>query len=102
MIEVGLAETSGSPGRSPHLLQEPPEALHREVRLGDLALSVGGPEPVVDPTVCPVGGRRVGQPPRPQGPSQGGALGPVVVEEGLIDVEENDAKAVQGPIWPDR
>ena len=29
-------------------------------------------------------------------------LGSVVVEKGLIDVEENDAKAVQGPTWPGR
>jgi hypothetical protein len=38
----------------------------------------------------------VRQPQRAKCPLQSGALGPVVVEKGVIDVEEDSVEAVQG------
>ena len=40
------------------------------------------------------GGKR--QPERAQSPLESGTLGPVVVEKGVIDVEEDSFEAVQG------
>jgi hypothetical protein len=102
VIEIGLAEASGPPGVGSHLLQQLPEALAGEGRLGDLPPAVGRPQHVVDPTIGRVSCRRVRQPERLQGPLQGSALSPVVVQKGVIDVEENDAKAVQRLTWRGR
>jgi hypothetical protein len=102
VIQIGPPQASGRPGTGSHLLQQKPEALASEGGLGDLPPTVGCPQPVVDLAIGGVNGRRVRQPERLQGPLQGGALSPVVVEKGVIDVEENDAKAVQGPTWPGR
>jgi hypothetical protein len=85
-----------------HLFQKLPEPLARQGGLGDLPPTVGCPQRVVDPAIGRVKGRRVRQLERLQGSLQGGALGPFVVQKGVIDVEEDDAKAVQGPTWPGR
>lgn len=102
VIQVGLPQAAGGPGLGSHLLQQLPEALPGEGGLGDLPPTVGRPQQVVDPAVGAVSGRRVRKPERPQRPLQGSALGPVVVEKGVIEVEENDAKAVQRPTWRGR
>jgi hypothetical protein len=102
VIQIGFPQASGRPRVGSHLLQQKPEALTSEGGLGDLPPTVGRPQPVVDPAIGGVSGRRVRQPERLQGLLQGRALGPVVVEKGVIEVEENDAKAVQGPTWRGR
>jgi len=102
VIQIGFPQASGRPRVGSHLLQQLPEALASEGGLGDLPPTVGRPQRVVDPAIGGVSGRRVRQPERLQGPLQGSALGPVVVEKGVIEVEENDAKAVQGPTWRGR
>jgi hypothetical protein len=102
VVEVCLAQPSGAPGVSPHLLQEPAKTLAGEGGLGDLPPAVGRPQLVVDPAIGLVDHRRVRQLQSLQGSLQCGALGPVVVEKGVIDVEEYDVKAVQGPTWRGR
>jgi hypothetical protein len=57
---------------------------------------------VVDALVGGDGGGRAGEPEREEGPLQGRALGPIEVEQGVIDVEEYGAEMVQGPTWRGR
>jgi len=87
---------------SPDLHEEPPEALAGEVGLGDLAPAIRCPQRVVDPAVGDVDGPGERQAQRVQCFLERDALGPVVVEKGSIDVEEDGAEAGQGPTWRGR
>jgi hypothetical protein len=51
---------------------------------------------VVDAAVGGERGAREGQPQRRERLAQGSALGPVEVEQGAVDVEEDGAEAGQG------
>jgi hypothetical protein len=57
---------------------------------------------VIDALVRRVRRAGTGQAERVQGLAQGGALGPVEVEQRPIDVEEDGAEAGQGPTWRGR
>jgi hypothetical protein len=102
VVEVRRAEAGGAPGVAPDLAQEPPESLARERRLRDLAAPVGGPELVVDPLVRGDRGRRAGEPEGREGVLEGEALGPVEIEESVIDVEEDGAEGGQAATWRGR
>jgi hypothetical protein len=97
MVEVRLAEPPGEPGGGPDLPEEPAEPLAGELGLGDLTPAIRGPQLVVDPAVGGEGRGGVRQPQREKRPLQGDALGPFVVEKGVVDVEEDGAETVQGP-----
>jgi len=102
VVEIRLAEAGGPPGIAPDLAEEAAEALAGERLLADLAAAEGGPEVVVDPLVG--GDRRggAGKAEGEEGLAEGGALGPVEVEEGVVDVEEDGAEAVQAATWRGR
>jgi hypothetical protein len=51
---------------------------------------------VVDPQVGGERRARAGEPDGAQGLAQGGALGPVEVEQSAVDVEDDGAEAGQG------
>jgi hypothetical protein len=102
VVEVGLAEAGSAAGVAPDLAQQPPEALAGESGLRGLAPAEGGPQLVVDPPVRGNRGRGAGEALRREGVPEGRALGPVVVEEGVVDVEEDGAEAVQATTWRGR
>jgi len=102
VVEVGLAEAGGPAGIAPDLAQEPAEALAGEGGLGRLAAAERRPQVVVDAAVGDDGGGRAPEPERAKGLPQRGALGPVEVEERVIDVEEYGGEAVQAATWRDR
>ena len=95
VVEVRLAEAGGAPGIAPDLAQQAAEALAGERGLGDLAAAEGRPEVVVDALVGGDRGRGAGEAEREEGLPERRALGLVEIEEGVIDVEENGAEAVQ-------
>jgi hypothetical protein len=95
VVEVALAQTCGAAGIAADLRQQPPEALVRQDRLRDLAAAERRPQLAVDVLVALDGCRRAAQPEAAQRPPQGLALGPVEVEKGVVEVEENGADAVQ-------
>lgn len=102
MVEVGLAKAGGPPGFAPDLAEEAAEALAGERGLADLAAPEGGPEVVVDALV---GGDRRGGTGMAEGEesfAERSALGPVEIEKGVIDVEEDGAEAVQAATWRGR
>jgi len=95
VIEEGLPEP-GRPARIPiHVDQELAEALAGEVRLPDRPPPVPVPEGVVDPPVGDESGARAGKSEVGEGGAKGRPLGPVEVEQGMVDVEENGAESGQ-------
>lgn len=102
MIQVRLAETPGEARVGPDLHEELPKALAGEMRRGDLAPAIRLPQRVVDPAVGDVDGSGERQAQRVQCFLERDALGPVVIEKGSIDVEEDGAEAGQGPTWRGR
>ena len=94
-VEEPLAEAGGPAGVSLEMDEELAEALACQVGLADRAAAILLPERVVDP---PVGGE---DPPRErkaevgEGGAEGGPLGTVEIEKGVIDVEEDGAQAGQ-------
>jgi hypothetical protein len=82
--------------------QQPGEALPRERLLRDLAAAEGGPQLRVDALVRGDRGRGTGQAEGAKGLLQGRALGPVEIEKGVVDVEEDGAEAVQAATWRGR
>jgi hypothetical protein len=102
MVEVRLAEPPGEPGGGPGSTEEPAEPLASELGLGDLTPAIRGPQFLVDPAVGGEGRGSVQQPQREKRPLQGDALGPFVVEKGVVDVEEDGAETVQEPTWRGR
>jgi hypothetical protein len=102
VVEVCLADAGGPPGVAPDLAEQAPEALAGEGRLADLAAAVGGPEVAVDALV---GGDRRGGARKAEGKersAQRPALGPVEVQERVVEVEEDGAEGVQAATWPGR
>jgi len=102
VVEVRLAEAGGPPGIAPDLAEEAAEALASERGLADLAAAEGGPEVVVDPLVGGDRRRRAAEVEGEEGFAERGALGPVEIEERVIDVEEDGAEAVQAATWRGR
>ena len=102
VVEIRLAKPPGRPRGFPDLPEQPAEPLSSEPGLGDLIPAIRRPQLLVDPAVGREGRGAVGQPQREKRPLQGETLGPFVVEKGVIDVEENDPKVVQGPTWRGR
>lgn len=102
VVEIGFTQAPGQPGVGSDLLQETPEPLAGKSRLGNLTPAEGPPELVVDPPVGGVDPGGVREPQRAESPLESGALGPVVVEKGVIDVEEDSFEAVQGTTWRGR
>jgi hypothetical protein len=103
VVEVGLAEALRAARVAPDLAQQPAEALAGEGGLGDLAPPERRPQVVVDPLIGR--GRRsgAGKAEAGQGFPERGALGPVEIEERVIEVEEDGAGAVQaGTTWRGR
>ena len=99
MVEVRLAEAGGAAGVAPGLAEEPAEAFPGEGGLGDLASAEGSPQRVVDPPVRGDRGGGAGEAERREGLAEGRSLGPVEIEESVIDVEEDGAEAVQATTW---
>jgi hypothetical protein len=100
-------EATGDARRRRALRPEPreqaAEALDRELGLGDLAAPVAFPELVVDRAVVGEDAGRERQTGAGEGAPQGGALGAVEVEEGLVGVEEDAARPGQErPTWRGR
>jgi cyclophilin family peptidyl-prolyl cis-trans isomerase len=102
VVEVRLAEAGGPPGIAPDLAEEAAEALASERGLADLAAAEGGPEVVVDPLVGGDRRRRAAEAEGEEGFAERGALGPVEIQERVIDVEEDGADAVQAATWRGR
>ncbi len=95
VIEEGLPEPGRPPRIAIHVDQELAEALAREVMLPDRPLPVPVPEGVVDPPVGGESGARAGESEGGEGGAEGRRLGPVEVEQGVVDVEENGAESGQ-------
>jgi hypothetical protein len=95
VIEEGLAEPGRPPGIATQVDQELAEALACEIGLPDRAPPVLVPEGVVDPSVGGQGLTRAREPEFGEGGSEGRPLGPVEVEQGVVDVEENGAESGQ-------
>ena len=70
--------------------------------LGDLAAAVGGPQVYIDALVGGDGGAWGAEAEREEGLAQRRPLGPVEVEEGVVDVEEDGAEAGQAATWRGR
>jgi hypothetical protein len=102
VVEVRLAEASCASGVAPDFPQEAAEPLPREGGLGDLAPAEGRPQVVVDPLVRGDRGRGAGEARRREGLAERQALGPVEIEQRVIDVEEDGAEAVQAATWRGR
>jgi hypothetical protein len=102
VVEVRLAEPARAARVAPDRPQQPAEALGGEGLLGRLAAAVGGPQIVVDALVRGDRRRRAGEAQGREGLAQGVALGPVEVEQGVVDVEENGAEAGQTATWRGR
>jgi hypothetical protein len=102
VVEVRLAEAGGPPGVAPDLAEEAAEALAGECFLADLAAAEGGPEVVVDALVGGDGRGGAGEAEGEEGFAERYALGPVEIEEGVVDVEEDGAEAVQAATWRGR
>jgi hypothetical protein len=102
LVEVRLAEGRGPPWIAACLGEQPAEALASQGRLRRLAAAKGGPQLGVDALVG--GGRRAraAEAEAEEGQLEGRALGPVEIEEGVVDVEEDGAKAVQAVTWRGR
>jgi hypothetical protein len=90
-VEVGFAEPGRAPPVRADVAQQAAETLAREGPLGDLVPPEGSPQLGVDPLVGRQRGRRTRQAEREQGLLQGRALGPVEIEQRVVDVEENGA-----------
>jgi hypothetical protein len=95
VVQVRLAEAGGLPGVAPDPVEQSAKALAGEGGLADLPAAEGGPEVVVDALVG--GDRREGarKAEGEEGFAERRALGPVEVEESVIDVEEDGAEAFQ-------
>jgi len=103
VVEVGLAQPPRAPGVAADGEEEAAEAFGGERVLGDLAAAVSGPERVVDPLVRRDRRGRAREAQGREGLAQCEALGPVEVEEGVVDVEENGAEAGQTAVtWRGR
>jgi hypothetical protein len=102
VVEVRLAEAGGAARVAPDLAEQAAEALAGERGLGDLAAAVGGPQVRVDALVGGDGRARAAEAERDQGLAEGGPLGPVEVEERVVDVEEDGAEAGQAATWRGR
>jgi hypothetical protein len=102
VVEVRLAQRGGPPGVAPDLAKQAAEALAGERGLADLAAAEGGPEVVVDALVR--GDRRggTGKAEGEEGFAECCALGPVEIEKGVVDVEEDGAEAFQAATWRGR
>ena len=98
MIEKGLAEPRRPPGIATQVDQELPETFACEVRLPDRPPPVLVPEGVVDPTVGEEGRARAGESEVGESGAEGRPLGPVEVEQGVVDVEENGAESGQAGV----
>ena len=95
MVEERLPEPGRVPGIPPEVDEELPEALAREVALADRPSPVLLPEDVVDPPVGGEGPGRAREAEAGEGGAEGRALGPVEVEQGMVDVEEDGAETAQ-------
>jgi hypothetical protein len=102
VVEVRLAEARGSARVAADLAEEAAEALAGERGLGDLAAAVGRPQVVVDALVGGDSRGRAAQPEGQQRFAERRPLGPVEVEQRVVDVEEDGAKAVQAATWRGR
>jgi len=94
-VEERFAEASGSAWVGLEMDQELAEALAREVRLPDGSPPVLVPEGVVDTPVGGESGARAGKSEVGEGGAEGRPLGPVEVEQGVVDVEEDGAESGQ-------
>ena len=70
-------------------LEQPPESLHLEHALRDLAAPIGGPERLVDRAIRGEDARRCRQTEAREGRAQSTPLGAVEVEKGAVEVEED-------------
>jgi hypothetical protein len=103
VVEVGLAESARGAQVAADGAEQAAEALGGEGLLRRLAAAVRGPQLVVDALVGGHCRRRAGEAEGEEGLPEGVALGPVEVEKGVVDVEENGAEAGQATAtWPGR
>jgi hypothetical protein len=102
MVEVGLADAAGSAGRASDRGEQAAEALGGEGGLARLPPAEGGPQLVVDALVQVDGRGGAGEPEGREGRAQGVSLGPVEIEERVIDVEEDGAESAQEATWRGR
>jgi hypothetical protein len=102
LVEVALAEAPRLARVGADRGEQPVEALARERGLRRLAAPEGRPQLVVDALVGGDGGRRARQAEPEEGLPEGRSLGPVEVEKGVVDVEEDGAEAVQAATWRGR
>jgi hypothetical protein len=102
MVEVGLAEAGGLAHGSAEGGEQAAEALGGEGLLAGLPPAKGGPQLVVDPPVQGDGRAGAGEPEGREGRAQGVSLGPVEIEERVIDVEEDGAESAQEATWRGR
>ena len=98
VIQEVLAEPRRPPRIALQVDQELAEALAREVGLPDLAPPVQVPEGIVDLPVGDESRARTGEPEIGESGAKGRPLGPVEVEQGVVDVEENGAESGQAGI----
>jgi hypothetical protein len=96
MIEVDPTQAVRPPSVCPQEVEQAPEALHCQGRLGDLAAPVGCPELFVDAAVLAQGGAGQGQAQAGEGGPERRPLRAVEIEQSVVEVEENGAKAGQG------
>jgi hypothetical protein len=102
VVEVRLAEAGGAAGVPADLAEQAPEALAGECRLRDLAPAVRRPQVPVDALVGGDGGAGAAEAEREEGLAEGRPLGPVEVQERVVDVEEDGAEAGQAATWRGR
>jgi len=102
VVEVRLAEVPCPARVAADLAKQEAEALAGERGLGDLAAAVGRPQVVVDALVGGDGRGRTAEAEREQRLAERRPLGPVEVEERVVDVEEDGAEAVQAATWRGR
>jgi hypothetical protein len=102
VVEVRLAEPGGAARVAPDLAEQAPEALAGEGGLGDLAPPVGRPQVLVDALVGGDGRAGAAEAEGAQGLAEGRTLGPVEVQERVVDVEEDGAEAGQAATWRGR
>lgn len=96
LFEIGPAEASRPPAIGPQEVEQTREALHRQYRLGDSSAAVEGPELLVDAAVLAQGGAAQGPAHLGESGAQRGPFGPVEVEQGVIEVEQDGAETGQG------
>jgi hypothetical protein len=95
VVEEDLAEASRPARRTVQMDDELAEPLASQGRLGDRAAPVLLPERVVDPAIGGEDSGREGEAEVAERRAEGRSLGPVEVEQRLVDVEENGAEAGQ-------